>query len=70
MLKRVGYIPHGLAKLGDLWKGILPDYALNGASGGWTVFWYVTSAVIGVALLAGFSWLVVRLYRRRAVRSA
>ena len=70
MLKRVGYIPRGLAKLGELWKGVLPDYALNGASGGWTVFWYVTSAVIGVALLAGLSWLLVRLYRRRAVNSA
>jgi len=70
MLKRIGYIPHGLSKLGDLWKGILPDYALAGASGGWTVFWYVASAVIGVVLLAALSWLIVRLYRRRGAASA
>jgi len=70
MLRRIGYIPHGLAKLGNLWKGILPDYALTGASGSWTVFWYVTSAAIGVVLLAGFSWLVVRLYRRLGANSA
>jgi cobalt/nickel transport system permease protein len=65
LLKRVGYVPHGLATLGDLWRGVLPDYGQSNASGVWGVVMYVVSALVGVAVLAGLAWLIVRLYRRR-----
>jgi cobalt/nickel transport system permease protein len=61
---RIGYVPHGLRRLGGLWKGILPDYGFP--NGAWAVVGYVTSAVLGVALLAGLAWLAARLRRRRA----
>jgi cobalt/nickel transport system permease protein len=66
LLKRAGYVPHGLARLGDLWKGILPGYGQRGANGAWAVGVYVISALIGVALLTALAWLVVRLIRRRS----
>ena len=63
---RVGYVPHGLARFGDLWSGIVPDYALPGHGGGvWGVVGYVLSALIGVALLAAAAWALSRLLRRR-----
>ncbi len=66
MLKRVGYVPHGLARLGGLWAGVLPDYGQSNTTGAWAVVMYVASAVVGIALLTGITWLSVRLYRRGA----
>ncbi len=64
--QKLGYIPSGFARFGDWWKGLLPDYALPGGSGGaLAVAVYVLSAVLGVAALAGAAWLIVRLLRRR-----
>lgn len=49
--KMVGYIPKGLARLAELWKAPLPDYAFKG----WEEkglpslsFAYIISAAIGV----------------------
>ena len=64
MLKRVGYVPRGLARLGGLWAGVLPDYGQSSTTGAWAVVMYVVSAVVGIALLTGIAWLVVRLRRR------
>jgi len=69
MRKRIGYLPHGLAKLGDIWAGVMPDYGQSNASGALAVVMYVASALIGIALLAGISWVVVRLYRRCGSRA-
>ncbi|MGO8685469.1 MAG: hypothetical protein ACLQUT_12970 [Thermoleophilia bacterium] len=55
LLKRVGYVPHGLATLGDRWRGVLPDYGQSNASGAWAVVMSVASALIGVAVLAGLA---------------
>jgi cobalt/nickel transport system permease protein len=64
--KKLGYVPTGLARFGDWWKGLLPGYALPGGSGGGlAVAVYVFSAVLGVAALCGAAWLIVRLVRRR-----
>lgn len=63
---RVGYVPEGINRFGGLWKGIMPDYALPGASGALGVVVYVLSAIIGVGILAGLAWLLVRARRRRA----
>ena len=63
--QRLGYVPHGLGRLGDLWKGLLPDYGWSGASGAWTAVAYVGSAILGVALLSAIAWAVVAARRRR-----
>ena len=66
LVQRIGYLPRGLARLGDLWAGVLPDYGQSNASGAFGVVMYVVSALVGIALLTGIAWLVVRLYRRRS----
>jgi cobalt/nickel transport system permease protein len=66
---RIGYVPEGFSRFTDLWKGILPDYALPGVGGAGAVVVYVLSAIIGVAILAGLAWLLVRARRRRATTS-
>ena len=63
---RIGYVPEGLSRFGGMWKGVLPDYALPGVGGAGAVVVYVLSAVIGVGILAGLAWLLVRARRRRA----
>lgn len=60
---QLGYIPEGMARLGRLWGGIIPDY---GASDG---FWsstpsYIISALTGIALVTLASLVIVRLFRR------
>ena len=42
--QRIGYVPKGFARLGGHWRGLLPDYSWNGASGVWTVVSYIVSA--------------------------
>lgn len=67
---KLGYVPTGFARFGELWGGILPDYALPGGdSGPWAVVVYVGSALLGVAALLVVAWLLVRLYRRRGARA-
>jgi cobalt/nickel transport system permease protein len=63
---RVGYVPEGFARFEGMWEGILPDYALPGVGGAGAVVVYVLSAVVGVGVLAGLAWLLVRARRRRA----
>ena len=57
----VGYVPQGLAKLGELWKAPLPDYSFNGwADKGLThlSFAYIVSAVVGIGVVAALMWLL------------
>jgi len=57
----VGYIPNGLEKLSSHWNAILPDYAFKGwgtKGFGHLSFAYIFSAVIGIALCAGVTYLV------------
>jgi cobalt/nickel transport system permease protein len=68
LARRLGYMPRGFARLGGHWSGLLPGYGRPGAGGAWAVFWYLVSALVGVALIAAAVWLVVTL-RRRAPRS-
>jgi len=64
----VGYVPAKMARLSDLWRAPLPDYALRGqdhaplpALGGS----YLLSAVVGVAVVAGLTILIGKLLARR-----
>ena len=59
--KMVGYVPQGLARLGELWKAPMPDYAFKGwEERGLThlSFAYIVSAILGVALIAVATWAI------------
>ena len=54
MQKLVGYVPQGLAKLSELWKAPMPDYAFKG----WEEkglphlsFAYIISAIVGIGII-------------------
>jgi len=64
----IGYVPQGLAKLSDLWKAPMPDYAFKGwEEKGLThlSFAYIVSAVLGVVVIFGIMWLVGRLLAKK-----
>ena len=59
--RMVGYVPKGMARLGELWKAPMPDYAFKG----WeekglahVSFAYIVSALLGVALIAIATWAI------------
>jgi len=59
--KIVGYIPQGFAKLAEIWKAPMPDYAFQG----WESkglphlsLAYIVSAVVGIALIAGITFII------------
>ena len=59
--KMVGYVPQGLARVGELWKAPMPDYAVKGwEEKGLThlSIAYIISAVVGVALIVLVTWLL------------
>ena len=61
--KMVGYVPQGLARLGERWKAPMPDYSFMGwEEKGLTPlsFAYIVSAVLGVALIALVTWALGR----------
>ncbi len=51
----VGFVPEGLAALGDLWPAPAPDYSLGPLDTGPA---YILSGLLGVAVVAGATWLV------------
>ena len=66
--KMVGYVPQGLARLGELWKAPLPDYAFKGwEEQGLThlSFAYIVSAILGVALIALATWAIGKCLARK-----
>jgi cobalt/nickel transport protein len=66
--KMVGYVPQGLAKLGEIWKAPMPDYAFKGwEEKGLThlSLAYIVSAVLGVALIAISTWLLGRFLTKK-----
>jgi cobalt/nickel transport system permease protein len=63
MQARLGYAPHGLAKLGGLWKAIMPDYSTPGI--GNALAGYLIAAVVGVIIAVGFAWVVGALLAKR-----
>ena len=61
--KIFGYVPRGLARLGEIWKAPMPDYAFKGwEEKGLThlSFAYIVSAILGVALIVLVTWLIGR----------
>ena len=66
--KMVGFVPQGFAKLSELWKAPMPDYAFKG----WEEkglshlsFAYIVSAVVGIALIAGIAFLIGKMLAKQ-----
>jgi cobalt/nickel transport system permease protein len=67
----LGFVPAGLERFSGVWGGILPDYL---AAGRGESFWaaaagYLFSAALGLATVAGVTYVAVRLISRRAGRA-
>lgn len=65
----VGYIPSGLQKLSSVWNAALPDYAIKGWEKSGQVhlsFAYILSAIVGIALCIGGTWLLGKFLTKKA----
>ncbi len=62
----LGFIPHGLQRIGGWWQAPLKGYGLSwlGATGG-----YIISALLGIGLVALLVWVLGRWLRRNSERS-
>jgi cobalt/nickel transport system permease protein len=58
----LGYIPEGMARLGGIWKGLMPEYGLSGTN---PVLAYILSALLGSLVVVTSIYLWGRLWRRR-----
>jgi len=59
---KIGFVPDGFTKLEGIWKAALPDYSLpawDGTAG--TVFAYILSAVVGIAVTALVMFVIIKL---------
>lgn len=66
--KLVGYVPEKFAKLADLWKAPMPDYAFNGwENKGMTHlnFAYICSAILGIILIAAITFIIGKLLAKK-----
>lgn len=53
----LGFVPRGLAGLGEVWRAPAADYAVSGLPAG---AGYVLSGLLGVAAVVGATWLLGR----------
>ena len=53
--KVLGFIPEGLGRYSDVWNAPLPDYTFPGIG---EVPGYIISAIVGIGLVAAFTWLM------------
>jgi cobalt/nickel transport system permease protein len=58
----LGYVPSGMERLGELWKGALPDYGVYGVN---PAIGYIISALLGSALVVFFIYFLGRARRKR-----
>lgn len=66
--RMVGYAPSGMEQLADLWKAPIPDYALPGqeeAPIAHRSLSYILSALLGVGLCGGTTFVVTRWLTKR-----
>ncbi len=59
--KMLGYVPHGMKKLAELWHAPMPDYAFKGWDKlglGMQSLAYVVSAALGIAVIVAIIMLV------------
>ncbi len=66
--KMVGYLPSGMARLADLWKAPMPDYAFKGQEGAPVralSFSYIVSGLLGGIVVGGLAILLGKALARR-----
>lgn len=65
--RMLGFVPEGMQKLSELWKSPMPDYAVPGQRQGIAheSLGYLAAAVIGVAITAGFAYLLAKILGRK-----
>jgi cobalt/nickel transport protein len=65
--KLIGFVPAGMERLFPIWDAPLPNYAVpgQGAGGVHQGLGYVLTALIGLAVTAGFAYLVARIFGRK-----
>ena len=58
--KMIGYIPHGMEKIGEIWKAPIPDYNFGDDTSPLSVqvVSYIASAFIGIILCLGVFYLI------------
>ncbi|HEX7512912.1 MAG TPA: cobalt transporter CbiM [Candidatus Methylomirabilis sp.] len=59
----VGYVPAGMQQLNDVWKALLPDYALPGQDGAPLAhrsLAYILSALLGIGLCGAATYILTR----------
>lgn len=59
---KLGFIPAGLQKMSDRWHALMPDYGVPGLDHSFlqSATGYVLAAVVGVAIIAGITYLFSR----------
>jgi hypothetical protein len=64
--RTLGYVPDGMARLAELWRAPIPDYSIWG-DGSWLAASasYFVSALVGIILSVGASYLVLRFIVKR-----
>ncbi|WKZ33414.1 MAG: cobalt transporter CbiM [Thermodesulfobacteriota bacterium] len=60
----IGYVPSGMERYGEAWKGLVPDYSLPRMSGLPEPVVYMLSALLGSALLVAAVYAWGRIWRR------
>jgi cobalt/nickel transport protein len=65
--RMTGFAPQGMKRLSGSWKAPLPDYTVPGQRSGMVGegLGYLVTAIIGIALAAGITYLLTRLLVRR-----
>jgi cobalt/nickel transport protein len=65
--KLIGYVPEGMRRLGHVWRSPLPNYTVPGQKQGLTNdgLGYMLAAVIGIAITAGFAYILAKLLGRK-----
>lgn len=64
--KMIGYVPEDLRRMTDFWHAPITDYSVGGeqASLMYQGFYYVGSALLGIALTAALVWLIAKIVRK------
>ncbi|MBI5344223.1 MAG: hypothetical protein HZB83_02625, partial [Deltaproteobacteria bacterium] len=65
VLKIAGFVPSGMDRFGDVWRGFLPDYGMPGVENRFaSAVFYVLSAAVGSGAVVFAIYLWGRLWRR------
>lgn len=64
LIEMIGYLPSGIERYGEAWKGLVPDYSLPRVEGLPGALVYALSALLGSALLVAAVYAWGRIWRR------